>query len=175
MTRKELFEKIKNDIEQKMLNEGIMGTESCNISINITEEEREIFVESVDDEFDEHYYYDIEEGKNNNTLYVSYTEEIECEITKDDVLKNLKNLIGIEYGDSEELEDDIICAFGDFKENGSDEVFISESFDVDDDGMTDSQCYINAEDSTIFGITTQYIYNKEGVKIAEKLVDAWIY
>lgn len=73
-----MFLKIKNAIEKKMRDHGIMGTETCSLCIDITDEERKVFLEGVDDAFDEHYNYDIEENqeKNNYTLRIMYTEEI---------------------------------------------------------------------------------------------------
>lgn len=62
-------------------------------------------------------------------------------MTKYDVLENLKKMIG------EELNyDDIICAFGDFEEEGKNEVYVGES----ENNSYDYIAYINTPNSTQF-------------------------
>lgn len=62
-------------------------------------------------------------------------------MTKQDVLKNLKKLIGFEFNAS-----DVICAFEDFEENGKNEVIVSES----SNNGYDFTAYINDYVSTQF-------------------------
>lgn len=67
-------------------------------------------------------------------------------MTKEDVLKNLKKLIGVKAWD----DSDIYSAFEDFEENGEHEVWFSES---DNQGY-DYIAYIDTEYSTQFLIKT---------------------
>ena len=62
-------------------------------------------------------------------------------MTAEKVLKNLENLIGTEFD-----EDEIICAFEDFEEEGETEVIVKESENYGYDAVS----YINSENSTQF-------------------------
>ena len=66
------------------------------------------------------------------------------------VLENLENLIGKEFDD-----DEVICAFEDFEENGETEIIISESEGYTSNFEGYGKCtawnaHINTEDSTDF-------------------------
>lgn len=67
--------------------------------------------------------------------------EIEKSTTKEDVLKNLQELIGTEFD-----ADEVICAFEDFEEDGEDSVYVGESHNNGYDAIA----YINTANSTQF-------------------------
>lgn len=68
-------------------------------------------------------------------------EQEEKEMTAENVLENLTELIGSEW-DAEE----VICAFGDFEEDGETEVIAKES----ENNGYDYIAYINSAESTQF-------------------------
>ena len=69
--KQQIIERIGNEIERKIMTYGHMGTESVNISIELSDEEKEAFKE-IDKYDNEHYSWDIED----NALNLSYTEEV---------------------------------------------------------------------------------------------------
>lgn len=68
------------------------------------------------------------------------------DMEKMEVLRNLKNLIGMKPMEICELYNEVIVAFGDFEEGGETEVLFNESHNAG----YDYSAYINAEDSTQF-------------------------
>lgn len=66
-------------------------------------------------------------------------------MTKKRVLENLKEMIGAPFE-----TDDIICAFGDFEEEGETNVIVKDSENVGYDAIA----YINSPNSTQFLFTT---------------------
>lgn len=67
-------------------------------------------------------------------------------MTREDVMRNLESLIGREFEDLAEMNDEVIIAFGAFEESGETDVYFGES---NNDGY-DYIAYINAEESTQF-------------------------
>lgn len=80
-------------------------------------------------------------------------------MTRENVLENLKKLIGNVFD-----EDDIICAFEDFEEDGKTEVIVKCS----ENNGYDKIAYINSVDSTQFLFSTY----KNGEE--EIIDDVWI-
>lgn len=66
----ELIEKIDKTINNKAEKFGVMGTEQISVSIELTDEEKELFFE-IDKYDTENYFYSF----NGNVLDISYTEE----------------------------------------------------------------------------------------------------
>ena len=62
-------------------------------------------------------------------------------MTKEMVLDNLKKLIGTEFDENE-----VICAFGDYEENGETEVIVEDT----NYSRFEKVAYINTEDATEF-------------------------
>lgn len=102
-------------------------------------------------------------------------------ITKEQVLKNLKELIGKEYfynGSQEnrgmdDMYNDTVCAFEDYEENEETYVIVS-----------DNSCYIDHADSTEFCFETEDIWgdvkDENGevageIVIGKKYVAFWIW
>lgn len=75
-----------------------------------------------------------------------------------DVLSNLKQLIGHEYN-----ADEIICAFGEFEEEGKTEVIVKES----ENKGYDALAYINSTNSTQFLFITHF---KKGIRIISDVI-----
>lgn len=67
---KELFEKIDKAIEKKAMKTGAMGTETVSVQLDLTDEEKEIFLN--ENKCDEHYYWEFD----GNTLSIDYTEDL---------------------------------------------------------------------------------------------------
>ena len=65
-----LMERIDREIERKMMDTGRMGTETVTISMNLTDEEKDLF-HGIDKYDSEHYFWELDE----NELTISYTEE----------------------------------------------------------------------------------------------------
>lgn len=81
-------------------------------------------------------------------------------ITVNDVLKNLKELIGQEFD-----EDEIIYAFEDLEEDGETEVYVGKSHN----NGYDKIAYINSRNSTQFLFTTEKNEDDE-----EIITDVWM-
>ncbi len=81
-------------------------------------------------------------------------------MTKERVLENLKELVGSPFE-----TDDIICAFGDFEEEGETNIIIKDSENVGYDAIA----YINSPYSTQFLFTTHT--NDDNEQIID---DVWI-
>lgn len=64
-----LKNRIMKAIEEKTMKYGIIGTESVNVTLELTEEEKEEFNNI---ELDNHYSWEI----NGNELFISYVEEV---------------------------------------------------------------------------------------------------
>lgn len=79
--------------------------------------------------------------------------------TRENVLENLKNLIGKIFN-----ADDIICAFEDFNEDGETEVIVKDS----ENSGYDKIAYINSINSTQFLFLTHI---KDDVEIID---DVWM-
>lgn len=67
-----LVEKIDRAIEERALKTGAMGSESVDVAIQLTEEEKEIF-KTIDKYDNEHYFWSFDDD---NTLSISYREEV---------------------------------------------------------------------------------------------------
>lgn len=80
-------------------------------------------------------------------------------MTKENVLENLKNLIGENFNAEE-----IICAFEDFEEEGETEVIVKDS----ENNGYDKIAYINSINSTQFLFLT-YVEDEE-----EIIDDVWM-
>lgn len=78
-------------------------------------------------------------------------------MTRENVLENLKELIGKVFDVNE-----IICSFGDFKEEGETEVIIKDS----ENNGYDKIAYINSTKSTMFLFLTR--------KSTEEIIDVWM-
>lgn len=63
--------KIDKTIEKKMMESGAMGTESVTVKIELTDTEKEEFMDSQKYDTD-HYFWEFD----GNMLTISYTEEI---------------------------------------------------------------------------------------------------
>ena len=85
-------------------------------------------------------------------------------MTEQDVLNNLKKLVGKEF----DSYDEIIEAFGNFEEGGETEVIVNES----SNNGYDYIAYINTENSTEFLFTV----DKEEIdgEIIERISNVWI-
>ena len=66
-----LMERIDREIERKMMDTGRMGTETVTVSMNLTDEEKDLF-HGIDKYDSEHYFWELDE----NELTISYTEEV---------------------------------------------------------------------------------------------------
>lgn len=66
-----LIERIDREIERKMMDTGRMGTETVTVSMNLTDEEKDLF-HGIDKYDSEHYFWELDE----NELTISYTEEV---------------------------------------------------------------------------------------------------
>lgn len=80
-------------------------------------------------------------------------------MTRENVLENLKELIGEIFN-----EDEIICAFGDFKEEGETEVIVKDS----ENNGYNKIAYINSINSTQF----LFLTHREGTE--EIIDDVWM-
>lgn len=65
---KTLRGKIERAIEEKAMKHGIMGTESCTVTLKLTDAEKEEFGSFA---LDEHYWWEID----GNELTITYTEK----------------------------------------------------------------------------------------------------
>lgn len=65
------MKKIDNAIEKEMMEGGVMGNESVTVNIDLTDDEKEEFMDSQKYDTD-HYFWEFD-GK---MLTISYTEEI---------------------------------------------------------------------------------------------------
>lgn len=91
--------------------------------------------------------------------------EDDYKMTKEDVLSNLKSLIGKEF----DSYDDIIEAFGSFEEGGETEVIVNKS----NNNGYDYIAYINTENSTEFLFTVDKVEVSDG-EFEEYITDVWI-
>ena len=66
-----LMERIDREIERKMMDTGRMGTETVTVSMNLTDEEKDLF-HGIDKYDSEHYFWEFD----GNELTISYTEEV---------------------------------------------------------------------------------------------------
>lgn len=66
-----LMERIDREIERKMMDTGRMGTETVTVSMNLTDEEKDLF-HDIDKYDSEHYFWELDESE----LTISYTEEV---------------------------------------------------------------------------------------------------
>lgn len=66
-----LIERIDREIERKMMDTGRMGTETVTVSMNLTDEEKDLF-HGIDKYDSEHYFWELDESE----LTISYTEEV---------------------------------------------------------------------------------------------------
>ena len=66
-----LMERIDREIERKMMDTGRMGTETVTVSMNLTDEEKDLF-NGIDKYDSEHYFWELDE----NELTISYTEDV---------------------------------------------------------------------------------------------------
>lgn len=66
-----LIDRIDRAIEKEMMDTGRMGTETVTVSMNLTDEEKDLFhdIEKYDSE---HYFWEFE----GNELTISYTEDV---------------------------------------------------------------------------------------------------
>lgn len=64
-----LKERVLRMIDEKVKNEGIMGTEQATVKLNLTDEEKEDFYNI---EWNDHYWFEFA----GNEVYVTYQEEI---------------------------------------------------------------------------------------------------
>ena len=65
-----LIDRIDRAIEKEMMGTGRMGTETVTVSMNLTDEEKDLF-HSIDKYDSEHYFWEFD----GNELTISYTEE----------------------------------------------------------------------------------------------------
>ena len=73
-------------------------------------------------------------------------EKNENKTTKEDVLKELKALIGTEFDENE-----VICAFGDFEENGESQVLVEDTSETCGNSLGyDYSAYINTANAAEF-------------------------
>jgi len=71
----DLKQKIDRIIEEEIMKNGKMGTETVRVSIVISNEEINQF--KLTDLYDNaHYYWEIEKSDEGAILYISYTEEV---------------------------------------------------------------------------------------------------
>lgn len=77
-------------------------------------------------------------------------------MTKENVLDNLKNLVGTKFD-----ADEVICAFEDFEENGEGYVYVGDS----NNAGYDKIAYIDQKDATEF----YFILDKENY-----ITDVWM-
>lgn len=80
-------------------------------------------------------------------------------MTKENVLENLKELVGKVFD-----EDEIICAFEDFKEEGETEVIVKDS----ENNGYDKIAYINSINST------QFLFSTHILDIEEIIDNVWM-
>lgn len=66
-----LMERIDREIERKMMDTGRMGTETVTVSMNLTDEEKDLF-HGIDKYDSEHYFWELDGSE----LTISYTEEV---------------------------------------------------------------------------------------------------
>lgn len=66
-----MIEKIKRAIENEIMRTGKMGTESVSVTVKLSEEEKEKFLNGNDYDND-HYYWEFEDSN----LIITYTEDI---------------------------------------------------------------------------------------------------
>lgn len=66
-----LIERIDREIERKMMDTGRMGTETVTVSMNLTDEEKDLF-HGIDKYDSEHYFWELDGSE----LTISYTEEV---------------------------------------------------------------------------------------------------
>lgn len=66
-----LMERIDREIERKMMDTGRMGMETVTVSMNLTDEEKDLF-HGIDKYDCEHYFWEFD----GNELTISYTEEV---------------------------------------------------------------------------------------------------
>lgn len=66
-----LYEKIIKELEKKIMKTGKMGIEQVRISMDLSDDEKELFINDISEKFDAHYFWELE----NNTLIITYTEE----------------------------------------------------------------------------------------------------
>ena len=66
-----LMERIDREIERKMMDTGRMGTETVTVSMNLTDEEKDLF-HGIDKYDSEHYLWELDGSE----LTISYTEEV---------------------------------------------------------------------------------------------------
>jgi hypothetical protein len=87
--------------------------------------------------------------------------------TLEQVMENLRKLVGKEY-EEQELAEEIICGFEDFETDSSSngEVIIGE------DGQV-WQCYVNSKDATVISVQVEKLYNNNGFLIGYKVTDVW--
>ena len=135
MTMEKLIERIDRALMKKIEKAGAMGTEVVRVSLELTKEEKDIFYD-IEKYNSDNYSWDLD----GNTLTISYREEVQ-EMTKEMVLKNLKELEGKEFD-----TDEVICAFEDFEEGGETSVYVGDSHNAGYDKIA----YINTVDSTEF-------------------------
>ena len=65
------MKKIDNAIEKEMMESGVMGTESVTVNIDLTDTEKEEFLNCEKYDTD-HYFWEFD----GNMLTISYTEEV---------------------------------------------------------------------------------------------------
>lgn len=68
---KELIEKIDGEIERKIMEKGLRGTDQVKVTLCLTNEEKELFSE-IDKYDNGHYWWEFD----GNELYISYTEDV---------------------------------------------------------------------------------------------------
>lgn len=131
MTTTNIQERIITALEEKAMKFCIMGTETCTVTLDVTEEEKGEFLDLEEFEKD-CYFYEFD----GNQLVVSYTEE-KGDIN--DVVEVIKNITyDAEDIDERQLGFDIVAAFGNYSYKGVDSVIVSEN-----------QAYIDHEDAPI--------------------------
>lgn len=73
LKKESLMKKINGLIDEEILNTGKMGTEEITVSLNLTDEEKEIFYD-IEEYENENYWWEFIDG---NNLRISYVEDIE--------------------------------------------------------------------------------------------------
>lgn len=103
--------------------------------------------------------------------------------TLEQVLENLKILVGKEYKNEEgeielnqaqELANDIICAFEDFESNLdlNNEIIFGDDIMLGGDEQV-WQCYVNSKDATVISVQVEELYNDDGFLVGYKVIDVW--
>lgn len=92
-------------------------------------------------------------------------------MTAENVLENLKDLIGAEPMELHDLSDAVVCAFEDFEECGETYVMFEESHN----SGYDYSAYINAEDSTIFCLAADKEWSEENKCFMYSITNVWTY